>query len=49
MCLFELCKEKGREKDELDLTSTLEININYIKIFATLHNRAQILVMLEII
>lgn len=49
MCLSVLCKEKGREKDDLDLSSTMETNINYIKMFATLQNRAQILVKLEII
>lgn len=49
MCLFVLCKEKRREEDWLDLSSTVEMNINHIKMFAALHNRAQILIMLEII
>lgn len=39
MCLFELCKEK-RDKDELDLSSIVEININDIKMFATLHSKS---------
>lgn len=40
MCIFELCKEKRRDKDELDLSSIMEININDIKMFATLHNKS---------